>query len=98
MMDWNDSWGAGDWVAMTLMMLLFWGVLIGLVVWLVVAYLRRTDSPTTSGSDADRILAGRYARGEIDEDELTRRRAVLHGGPAGSPVSSDPGDVGRRVD
>ena len=97
-MDWNDNWGVGDWVAMSLMMLLLWGALIGLVVWLVVAYSHnRTDSPTSRGSDADRILAARYARGEIDEAELTRRRAVLHGGPARSPAGADPSDVGRRA-
>ena len=32
-----------------------------------------------SGSDADRILDERFARGEIDEEELSARRAALHG-------------------
>jgi uncharacterized membrane protein len=30
-----------------------------------------------------RILEERFARGEIDADEFTRRRDILRGGPAG---------------
>lgn len=39
-MDWGDGgWGVGDWVAMSSMMILFWGVTVALVV-LVVRTLR----------------------------------------------------------
>jgi uncharacterized membrane protein len=31
-------------------------------------------------SEAERILADRFVRGEIDEDEFRRRTAVLHSG------------------
>ena len=34
-------------------------------------------TPDPPGSAAQRILAERYARGEIDEDEYRRRRDVL---------------------
>ena len=69
-MDWNNG---GWW------MLMFWGPvfvigLVALVVWLI-------RSPTTSGSSgggdhldsARRILAERYARGELDSDEYRDR-------------------------
>jgi putative membrane protein len=71
---------------MSLMMLLVWGVPIVLVAWLVRGNLRPGQSAGTTlpGSGAERLLAERYARGEIDEDEFTRRRDVLRTGPKAS--------------
>jgi putative membrane protein len=84
---WHDGdWGAGDWTAMTLMMLLFWGGLIALVVWLARVGGGRNPrgvDETSLPETAEEVLAERFARGEIDEDEFTRRRDLLHGtGPA----------------
>jgi putative membrane protein len=75
---WHDrDWGAWDWTAMTLMMLLFRGGLIALVVFLARAGGRNShDSRTTA--TPDEVLAQRFARGEIDEDEFIRSRQVLH--------------------
>ena len=87
-MMWSDGgWGAGDWMAMSLMMFVVWGGLIALVVWLAGRF--RDNPPHTSGSrptapDADQVLAERFARGEIDADEFTRRRELLHAGGRGS--------------
>lgn len=45
-----------------------------------------------SGRDPEQLLAERFARGEIDEDEFHQRMTVLraeaphHPGPAGPPV------------
>lgn len=77
----HGGWGTGEWIAMSLMMILFSGAVIALVVWLVhsVRSDRRADSVTPSKSPADDVLAERYARGEIDDEEYTRRRRVLHG-------------------
>lgn len=60
------------------MMMLSWLVVIALAVWLVV-YLRANQSAGTPASrqDAEELLAERFARGEIDEEEFTRRRDVL---------------------
>ena len=84
---WHDGdWGAGTWVAMSVMMLAFWGGLIALVVWLARAGAGRNQrgvDETSPPATPDEVLAERFARGEIDEDEFTRRRQVLHGtGPA----------------
>jgi putative membrane protein len=84
MMWWNDGgWGAGAWFLMSLMMILFWGALVALAVWLV-RTLRTDQSPAPaphfSTARADEVLAERFARGEIDEDEFKRRRALLHSG------------------
>ena len=86
---WNDGGsGAGTWFLMSLMMIVFWGGLIALAVWLV--HSLRTDRnpaqppppslPQPSTARADEVLAERFARGEIDEDEFKRRRALLHSG------------------
>jgi putative membrane protein len=52
-----------------------------LVVWLVRSIggnqpARQTPPPSTTAK-ADQLLAERFARGEIDEDEFTRRRDLL---------------------
>lgn len=83
MMFWdNGAWSIGDWVAMSLMMAAFWGAIAALVVW-VVHSLSNKPSPTSSNprqpASPDDVLADRFARGEINEDEFTSRRAVLHG-------------------
>jgi putative membrane protein len=53
----------------------FWVLLLS-----AVGYLIYRRSPAQSSrSAAQRILAERYARGEINEDELKQRRAVLRG-------------------
>lgn len=86
MIGWDGGWGVGGWLAMTFMMLLVWGVPIALVVWLVVFTSRRGGErhPTVTPS-AEQILAERYARGEIDEEELARRREALLGTSERSP-------------
>jgi putative membrane protein len=59
--------------------LLFWGLIITGIV-LLVRYLGRTGQPARP-ADADaaaqQLLAQRYARGEIDQNEYTQRLSVL---------------------
>ncbi len=60
--------------------LLFWALLIGGAILLfrtlrTTGYGRAPDRP-----DAERLLAERYARGEIDEEEYRRRLSVLRQG------------------
>ena len=72
--------GAAGWLAMGLMMLLFWGLVAGLVVWAVRSLRpQHAGAPSRAASGtADEILAERYARGDIDEVEFERRRGLLH--------------------
>jgi putative membrane protein len=83
---WHGSaWG---WLAMTLVMVAFWG----LVIWAVVA-VARGDRPTNSTSDPEAMLAGRFAAGEIDEDEYRSRLATLrdsHTAPVGGSGRAAP--------
>ena len=79
--------GIGGWgyALMTLSMLLFWGV----VIYGIVALIRygRRDSPQVrepaQPPAPERLLAERFARGEIDEDEYQQRLTSLRAaGPA----------------
>lgn len=84
-MMWNGDWGVGSWIAMSLMMIVFWGGLIALVVWLVrsshserPADRANTDRAQNPIDRGEEVLAERFARGEIDEEEFTHRRELLH--------------------
>lgn len=73
----GDGWGG--WVWGGLMMLVFWGGLIALVVFLV----RGTGARGPQADERRRppeardILEERFARGEISEEEFEKRRRVL---------------------
>jgi putative membrane protein len=80
---WNHTSGSG-YAVMALVMI----AVVALVVWAVVAF-RRSDSPhadsagftgpgETPVAGAERILAERFARGEIDADEYHRHLADLN--------------------
>jgi len=82
MMGWYGS-GMGGWgfVLMSVSTVLFWG----LVVFGIVALIRYTGRGAQAGtavrppSAPNQVLAERFARGEIDEDEYRQRLRVLGG-------------------
>jgi putative membrane protein len=80
MMWYGGDWGWGGWILMTVAMVVFWALVITAVV-LVVRYLtsqRPSDtSPAATSRTAEEVLADRYARGGIDNDEYQRRLALL---------------------
>lgn len=74
MMYWgNGDWNWAAWLAMTVSMVLFWG----LVAWLVVSVVRQ---PGDTHPSPEAVLGDRFARGEIDEEEYRRRRDALRSG------------------
>jgi putative membrane protein len=82
---WYHNMGWGAWVGMSFAAVVFWA----LVIWLVVTVVRdngsnnddkETESPIRS---AERILAERYARGEIDTDAYNTRLKDLRGAHLG---------------
>jgi putative membrane protein len=82
-MMWGYGWGWGPWFGMALGMIVFWGLIIAGVI-VLVRYLGSTragrESETGNGQgNAEQILADRFARGEIDEDEYRKRRELLRG-------------------
>jgi putative membrane protein len=78
-MYWYGDGNPGGWayVLMTLSMILFWGLIIYGVVWLVRSSTR-DDRQRTRPSTPEDLLAERFARGEIDEPEYRERLATLH--------------------
>lgn len=79
------TYGMGLW-GMLLMLVgnvLLWGLAIGGIV-LLAHYLRAPGPPATTAGEARsarHLLARRFARGEIDEDEYHRRLSVLDATP-----------------
>jgi putative membrane protein len=80
----DNGWAPGQWILMAAMMFVFWAAVIGVIV----ALVRRPaahgyssgpapSTPSAPHDDAERILAERFARGEIEQDEYVRRRDTL---------------------
>jgi putative membrane protein len=66
----SDDWGHPWWP----LWLLVWAALIGLAIWLIA---RRRDRHHDPLDRAREILAERYARGELTNDEYRERLAEL---------------------
>ena len=80
-MYWGNGMGGWGMVLMTISSLLFWGLVIAGIVALV-RYAGRSShvgAPPGDRPTPQQVLAERFARGEIDEDEYTRRLQVLDG-------------------
>lgn len=77
-MGWGNhmgDWGAGWWILMALLMVVFWGLVIAGAVWLVRSLMGERHGPDP-GSAID-VLDHRLARGEIGPEEYRERRATL---------------------
>jgi putative membrane protein len=74
MMFWygHDMNGLG-YAVMFISMIAFWGVLISLFFWPPARFRSFGGRPTP-----EQMLAGRFARGEIDHDEYASRQAALN--------------------
>jgi putative membrane protein len=84
MMFWyGHDMGGWGYALMTIGMVVFWVLVI---VGFVVLIRSMTTNPTVgnvppqAGATPQQILADRYARGEIDDEEYTRRLKVLNSG------------------
>ncbi|MEU4885693.1 MULTISPECIES: SHOCT domain-containing protein [Streptomyces] len=80
MMFWYDhdvsGWG---WFAMSAGMILFWVLIITGAVMLFRALGSRSEQPQRSVPPSpEQVLAERFARGEIDDEEYRRRLDTLH--------------------
>ena len=84
MWGYGAGWGWGAWLAMGVSMVVLWGLVVagGIVLVRSLAGGRNQHPSATRDAlgEAERILADRFARGEIDEDEYRRRTEVLHSG------------------
>lgn len=83
MMGWYGGGGWGGWLAMSLVMVVFWGLVIfgGIAAWRAMnrggggGKQRPAERPTP-----EQLLDERFARGELTEDEYRQRRELLHTG------------------
>lgn len=71
------GWGA--WLTMGFALVVFWGLVITGIVLLVRSLGHREEVPhqPAGPTAALRILEDRFARGDIDADEYSRRRQLL---------------------
>ncbi len=80
MMYWNDgSAGWAGWLVMVLSMAAFWGLL----AWAAITLVRSSGATSQASpppNAPEDLLAERFARGEIDEEDYLRRREVLRKG------------------
>ncbi len=78
---WNCGNGmmGGWWLLNALFSLLILGLVIGGVILLLRRLDRSPSSQPAPAASAEAILADRYARGEIDEQEYQQRLATLRG-------------------
>ncbi len=67
-----DGWGWGGWFLGALVMILAWA----LVIWFILTVVRGSVG-RRSDSDPERVLARRFAAGEIDEAEYHERLRAL---------------------
>lgn len=74
-----SGWG---WFGMSVGMVLFWALIITALVLVFRAVSRPHEhTHTPAAPTPQQILAERFARGEIDEEEYRRRLSTLHAGP-----------------
>jgi putative membrane protein len=79
------DWGAGWWILMMVGMVLFWGLVIVGIVWVVRELGGRRDHAEASASPLD-LLDRRLAEGGISPEEYEERRRILSREPrSGSP-------------
>ena len=77
----HDGSGMGwaGWLMMGFTFVALWGVVIAAIIWGIRnGRSDRTSNRATPAGRADELLAERFARGEIDEQEFARRRDILH--------------------
>ncbi|MDH6514397.1 putative membrane protein [Streptomyces sp. SAI-208] len=81
----NHDMNGWDWFVMSVGTVLFWALLITVAVLLYRALTRAPQQPypPIAPASPEQLLAERFARGEIDEDEYWRRRSVLRSDDVG---------------
>ncbi|WP_405848151.1 SHOCT domain-containing protein [Streptomyces sp. NBC_01518] len=76
---WNQHNMSGwDWFAMSIGSVLLWAVLLTVAVLLIRNQILSSRRPNTLAAPSpEQVLADRFARGEIDEEDYRNRLAVL---------------------
>jgi putative membrane protein len=75
-MMWDNDYGWGAWLAMTVGMVAFWA----LIAVVAIAVVRSMRANSGRRDEAARLLETRFAQGDIDEQEFRARRDLLRSG------------------
>ena len=79
------NWGAGWWILMMIGMVVFWGLVILGIVWVVRELSGRHHASGPASSAPLAVLDRRLAEGEISPEDYQERRRILTGsGGAGA--------------
>lgn len=89
-MNLNGGW----WIVMALGMVLFWGLVILGIVWLVREVGGGSRRDRELDSDPRTVLDRRFAEGTISPEDYQRRRAALGGTPVPPPTPGSSGVSG----
>jgi putative membrane protein len=81
-MSWYGGAGMGwlAWLGIGLMMIVFWGLVVLALVWLIRSRAAARKEEPLSARSPREILDERLARGELTEEEYVRRRDLLRTG------------------
>lgn len=93
---WQAMMGGAGLLGM-LPMLLFWGAVLALIAWLVLALVRGGGGKEGSGASrdaAEEALRERFARGEISAEEYEQTLEVLRSRGENRPAKPENGDAG----
>ena len=82
----HDDMGAGWWIVMMLGMVVFWGAIILLIVWLARGGFEHRGPQNVSATE---ILERRFAEGAITVEDYRARREILANG-SGDTAGSEP--------
>jgi putative membrane protein len=72
-MMWYNGSGSWSWLWMTLMMLVFWGGVIGVAVWAIRSGLGSRRETATD------VLRRRLAAGDISQEDFEKTKRILQG-------------------
>lgn len=78
---WNGGWGWGGWIVTAVVLTVVFALVITAVVLTIRCFTgggHRGPGGPQQVREADDVLAERFARGEIDDDEYRRRLTLLH--------------------
>ena len=76
----QQSWGPGAWILMAVGMIIFWSLIVMAIVLLVRHYGSPSSAAAPNADAAEELLRARFAGGEIDEDEFSKRLSHLRKG------------------
>ena len=76
----QQGWGLGAWILMAVGMIIFWSLIVTTIVLVGRHFGSPSSAPASNTDAAEELLRARFAGGEIDEDEFSKRLCHLRKG------------------